>query len=245
MSNIVKADAGSLELGEWQALRESAKAVVTSGFLPKAINTPEKAITLMLAGRELGLGPMQAIRSLHIIDGKPVMSADLMAGLVHKKLPGALLRVVESTNERCEVDAARQGQEPTRYVFSIDDAKAAQLLNKDNWKKYPRAMLRARCLSEAVRATFPDVMLGVYDPDELGAVTTADGEIIEVNPGNGHAEDDAADLLEALGGCETADVLAELKQDARDRWRSMLDGTRYEVRKAVEAAEERLGEVVA
>jgi hypothetical protein len=177
---IVKAGDAALEPGEWQALRESAKAVVNSGFLPKSINTPEKAVTLMLAGRELGLGPMQAIRSIHVIDGKPVMSADLMAGLVHKRIPGALLRIVETTGERCVVDAGRPGQEPTRFTFSLDDAKAAGLLGKDNWKKYPRPMLRARCLSEAARAVFPDVLLGVYDPDELGAVTAQDGTIIQL-----------------------------------------------------------------
>lgn len=180
MSNIVVAGTAELAPGEWQALRESAKAIVSSGFLPKAINTPEKAITIMMAGRELGLGPMQSIRSIYVIDGKPVMSADLMAALVHRKIPGATLRVDITTNDECSVDAGRPGQEATRFTFSMKDAQAAGLMSKDNWKKYPRAMLRARCLSEAVRAVFPDACLGVYDPDELGAVTGPQGDIIEM-----------------------------------------------------------------
>ena len=219
---IVKAGDAALEPGEWQALRESAKAVVNSGFLPKSINTPEKAVTLMLAGRELGLGPMQAIRSIHVIDGKPVMSSDLMAGLVHKRVPGALLRIVETSNERCVVDAGRPGQEPTRFTFSLDDARSAGLLGKDNWKKYARAMLRARCLSEAARAVFPDVLLGVYDPDELGAVTAQDGTIVEMpapppptispyheaDPERVYPTDDECQaVLEAIGEAETMDAM--------------------------------------
>lgn len=175
MTDIVKAETGALSPGDWNALREQAKAIVTSGFLPKAINTPEKAITIMLAGRELGIGPMQAIRSIHVIDGKPVLSADLMAGLVHQRVRGALLRVVESTNEICTIDAARPGQEPTRFEFSIEDAKAAGLTGKDNWKKYPRAMLRARCIAEAARAVFPDAVAGAYVEDELQPIVDPNG----------------------------------------------------------------------
>jgi hypothetical protein len=242
---IVKAgDAAALAPGEWQALRESAKAVVQSGFLPKAINTPEKAITLMLAGRELGLGPMQAIRSLHIIDGKPVMSADLMAGLVHRKLPGALLRVSETTNTRCTVEAGRPGQEATRITFSLDDAKAAGLLGKDNWRKYPRAMLRARCLAEAVRAVFPDVLLGVYDPDELGAVTSPEGEIVVMPvaaeppsaPRNEPPPASIDDILTAIAEA-TPDSIASVKDDIRQEWKRLTKAQRITVTQAIEDRE--------
>lgn len=176
---IQRVEGASLEAEQWRAMREQAKALVSSGFLPKAVNTPEKAIAVALAGRELGLPMMQALRSIHIIDGKPVMAADMMAALVHRRIPGARLRVVESTNEVCTVEAARPGEEATRYSFTLEDAKLAGLLTKDNWRKYPRAMLRARAIAEAARATFPDAMMGVYDPDELGAVTSPDGEIVD------------------------------------------------------------------
>jgi hypothetical protein len=256
---IVKAGDAALEPGEWQALRESAKAVVNSGFLPKAINTPEKAVTLMLAGRELGLGPMQSIRSLFVLDGKPVMSADLMAGLVHKRVPGALLRIVETTTESCVIDAARPGQEPTRFTFSSEDAKNAGLLGKDNWRKYPRAMLRARCLAEAVRAVFPDVLLGVYDPDELGAVTSESGEIVaypeavapQVTP-HGEPDPEATyrpqdDVAIALDEIAKADTLAALKTALHTHaWRTPDDieqwhpADRRDISKAYKARERQL-----
>lgn len=165
------------ELTEWDRMRQQAKTLVDSGFLPKAINTPEKALAVMQTGKELGLAPMQALRSIHIIDGKPTMSADLIAGLVMSRHPGAVLRVVESTNEKCIIQAGRSGQQLGTFEFSMADANRAQLTAKDNWKKYPRAMLRARCITETARAVFPDAVMGLYDPDELGAVTGPNGEV--------------------------------------------------------------------
>lgn len=249
-TEIVKSESGALEPGAWHAMREQAKAIVASGFLPKAINTPEKALTLMLAGRELGLGPMQSIRSLYVVDGKPVMSADLMAALVHRKLPGAILRVAESGDTECTVEAARPGSQVTLFAFSLDDAKRADLLGKDNWKKYPRAMLRARCLAEAVRATFPDCLMGVYDPDELGAVTNEVGEIVTVEAlprisPHGNAEpgqvfertEDECDA--AVSAIQDADSLAELSEALRSKaWENPtgLEKWHPDHRKAINAA---------
>lgn len=209
-TEIVKSESGALEPGAWHALREQAKAIVASGFLPKSVSTPEKAIAIMLAGRELGIGPMQAIRSLNVIDGRVIMSADLMAALVHRQVKGALLRVAESGDDECVVEAARPGQESTRYAFTIEDAQRAGLTGKDNWKKYPRAMLRARCLAEAVRATFPDCLMGVYDPDELGNGAEHTPEVLPQISPHGHAE--PGETFERTP--EEADALVHMIQES-------------------------------
>ncbi len=178
-TEIVKHESNTgLAPGEWQALQQQAKSLVLSKFLPKAIDTPEKAIAVMMTGRELGIGPMQALRCVHIIDGKPTLAAELIAALVLRRVPGAVFEVTSSTNERCTVLAGRPGRPEYEFAFSMDDAKAAGLTAKDNWKKYPRAMLRSRAITEAARAVFPDAVLGTYDPDELGAVTNEAGEIV-------------------------------------------------------------------
>lgn len=179
-SNVTSLDrAHAGPMGEWRAMREQASALVQSGFLPKAVNTPEKAIAIMQTGKELGIGPMQALRCIHILDGKPVMAAELIAGLVLGRIPNATLRVSKTTNEECVVLAARPGQEATGFRWTMQDAQRAGLGGKDNWRKYPRAMLRNRALAEAARGIFPDATMGLYDPDELGAVTNERGEIAE------------------------------------------------------------------
>lgn len=235
MNDIVKAqpDQG-LAPGQWQAMREQAKALVASGFLPKQVNTPEKAIAIMMAGRELGIGPMHALRAINIIDGKPCFSAELVAALVYKRVPGAVLRIVSSTDKACSIEAGRPGQELTLFEFTLADAERAGLLSKDNWKKYPRAMLRSRCITEAARATFPDATCGAYDPDELGAVTDEDGNIIttsevpkvspfgEAEEGKEYRTENERDVaIEAFGA---ADTLEDLKIALHSHaWRSPSD----------------------
>lgn len=205
---------------EWKALREQAAELVRSGFLPRAVNTAEKAIAIIQTGRELGIGPMQALRAIHIIEGKPTMSAELIAGLVLARIPGALLHVAKTTNEECVVRAARPGQPPTEYRFTIADARAAGIAGKDNWKKYPRAMLRARALSEAARGTFPDASMGLYDPDELGAVTNEQGSVVQLPEAAASAqketESPANNVLRAIDEAASLDEL-------RGLWSSVLE----------------------
>lgn len=168
------------EMSSWQAMLGQAQVLVRSGFLPKSIKTAEQALAVMQTGKELGIGPMQALRSINVIEGKPTMSAELIAGLVLARIPGAVLRVAETTDKLCVVQAARPGQPVTVFRFSWEDATRAGINSKHNWKTYPAAMLRARCLTAAARAIFPDATMGLYDPDELGAITTEDGKVISI-----------------------------------------------------------------
>ncbi len=166
---------------EWRLMWDMGKTLVNSKFLPRTIDTTEKAVAVMLKGRELGWPPMRAFQYIHIIEGKPTLAAEGMLALIYDLVPGAIIRIVETTNERCVIDAARPGQPPTRFIFSIEDAQRAQVMGKDNWRKYPRAMLRARCISEMARAVFPDALMGCsYVPEELGALVDEQGDVIEV-----------------------------------------------------------------
>lgn len=170
----------------WQTMKEQATMLVKSGFLPKAVDTAEKAMAIAMKGRELGLPMMQSITSINVIDGKPTISAELMAALVHQRIPGAVLRCVETTNERATYEAGRPGDKILRMSFTWQDAVQAGVTNKNNWKNYPAAMLRARCCSAICRVVFPDAIMGCYTPDELGAITTEDsGEIVDITPSAG------------------------------------------------------------
>jgi hypothetical protein len=145
-----------------------AKTLVASRLLPKAVTTPEAAFAIIMTGREMGLTAMQSLRSIHVVEGRPTMSADLMAALVKRSPECEWFRLVSSTAEVAVYEAKRRGEpEPTRMSFSFDEAKAAGLTSKDNYRKFPAAMLRARCIAALARAVFPDVMLGVYELDEL------------------------------------------------------------------------------
>ena len=156
-----------------------ADTLSKSGLIPRPLQQkPADVLVVLLTGQELGLGPMQALRSLHVIEGKAVASADLVAALCLRR-PDVCehLTVVESTPQQAVVSAKRKGSAAITIKITIEDAHRAGLVGKDNWKKWPAAMLRARAISHAARAAFPDLALGIYtegEEDEIasGALAT-------------------------------------------------------------------------
>ncbi len=166
---------------EWGMIKEQASLLVKSGMLPTGIKTPEAAIAIALKGRELGIPMMQAFAHIHIINGKPTISAELMLALIHRNCPGAVIDYLENTDQRCTIEARRPGGKTATFGFSMEDARKADLANKGPWKSYPGAMLRARTIAIVARALFPDAIMGCsYTPEELGAEVNEDGEVIDI-----------------------------------------------------------------
>ena len=171
----------------YDVVERAAKAMVAGGYFPdtKAIS---QGIVKILAGQEIGFGPFASMNGVYIIQGKPSFGANMMAAAV--KASGRYnYRVVEMSDEVCEIAFIENGQECGRSKFTIADAKKAGTKNLD---KFPRNMLFARAMSNGVRWYCPDVMNGsaIYTPEELGVETDEDGkplepiisEVIDVEP---------------------------------------------------------------
>jgi hypothetical protein len=161
----------SKDRDDWMLIKEQAKVAMVSGLMPKSITRPEQAAIIALKGRELGIPIMQALASISVINGKPALSAELMLALIYKRVPGA--RVVfktpkEKQHLECEIEAFRGASPGQVFTFSMQDAERAGLLGNPSWKKYPQAMLRARCISAMARAVFPDAIMACHTPEELG-----------------------------------------------------------------------------
>lgn len=158
--------------------------LVKTKFLPQSIDTPEKAVAIMMKGRELGIPPMYALSNIVIVNGKPTCSAELMLALIRRDHGPGAIRVKESTNESCTVEWRTPGWEGTQeYSFTIQDAKQAGLLGKGGpWVQYTAAMLRARCISAVCRMAFPETIAGMYVAGETGGdvTVTEDGDVIAV-----------------------------------------------------------------
>lgn len=141
--------------------------VVKTNFVPAAYrNKPLEALACVLAGRELGIGTMEALREIAMVNGRPALSAKLMAGLVRRRghsISGEL------GPDRAVVTGRRFDTGDTMSVtWTIEMAKRAGLDQKDNWKAYPEAMLWARAVAQLCRALFPDVITAVsHEPDEM------------------------------------------------------------------------------
>lgn len=162
------------EIELYESSWKLAQRVNTTPFVPKAMQgKPEHVLACVLYGRELGLGPMQALNSIHVIEGRAAASPELMRALVASA--GHRIDITENTNEACSMKGIRvdTGAEAT-VRWTVEDAKLAGLTGKDNWRKYPRAMLAARCTSELCRLLFPDVIAGLsYTPEEIQSISNS------------------------------------------------------------------------
>ncbi len=158
----------NLEPKDTDAAIRLSERLATSGLVPKSMRgRPDDVLLTMMTGAALGVPAVRALSTVHVVEGKPVLSADLMLGLAMRHPACEYVQLVESSAKRCVYEAKRAGQpHPTKLEWTIEQARGAGLLGKDNWKKYPDAMLRARCAAAIVRAVFPDVLAGVYEHDE-------------------------------------------------------------------------------
>ena len=149
----------------YQDIQNMALAVVKGRLFPE-IDTPEKAVTLMLLCQAEGLHPMTALRRYHLIKGRPAMKADAMLAEFYRR--GGTVEWHSVSETICDATFTSKGvPNGLRIAWTLEDAKRAGLAAKDNWKMYPRAMLRARTTSEGIRATDPAVNGGVYTEEEV------------------------------------------------------------------------------
>lgn len=166
MSDVTVITPGSLS-----EAKDLASTLAQARTLPQALQkAPADVLAIILAGAELGLAPMQSLRGIVLIDGRPTLSADAMGALVKSRRDVCAYLVLEySDATRATYRTQRVGDpQPTTMTFTIEDAQRAGLRGSA-WQRYPAAMLRARALSAICRAVYPDLLLGVYDPEELEA----------------------------------------------------------------------------
>ena len=161
-------NSSALAINNHGDLERIAKMAAASGMC--TVRKWEEAAYLLATGYELGLSPMQSLRGIYVVNGKPVLSADLLVAVVRRSGLCESWHVVESTDERCTITTRRKGEpEAATRTWTMADARRAQITGKPIWSQYPRTMLRHRCASDLARDVYPDVILSLYDPEELGA----------------------------------------------------------------------------
>lgn len=168
---------------DWVALLEPvarlAHGIASTDFVPSGVRgRPGAVAAAILYGHELGLGPMVSLAGIDIVDGRPQPSAEMMRSLILRR--GHRLLVTEASGTRATVVGRRVDTgDSLTITWTKDMAEQAGLAGKDNWRKYPRAMLVARASADVARMLFPDVIGGLTLPDDgdgvpLDATDSAD-----------------------------------------------------------------------
>jgi len=158
-------------------VKEMAQTIAKSGLFPD-INTTEKAFTLMMLCQAEGLHPMEALRRYNIISGRPAMKADAMLAEFNRR--GGKVEWLQHTDQIVKAKFTHPNGSSIIIEWTIERAakimqKGNSLTKKDNWRNYPRQMLRARTISEGVRAVMPEVCVGIYTPEEVS-------DLVETQP---------------------------------------------------------------
>ena len=149
-------------LGEMDRM---AAAIADSGLF--GITNKTQALALMIVAQAENRHPGSVAAEYHIIQNRPALKADAM--LARFQQAGGCVEWVTYTDTKVAGKFSHSVNSPTPVLieWTLEQATKAGLTGKDNWKKYPRAMLRARVVSEGVRTVYPAVCVGVYTPEEV------------------------------------------------------------------------------
>lgn len=157
--------------------QQVAKIFAESGMFSDAKGAAQCFVKIM-AGAELGLPPFTAMNAFHVIQGKPVMTANTIAARL-KSSGKYNYRIVEKSSAKCIIDFYEGKDKVHQEVWDAQRAGRAGVKNMD---KYPEAMLFARAITAGARAVAPDVVGQFYAPEELGVEVDADGVIVNAPP---------------------------------------------------------------
>ena len=143
-----------------------AQAIAESKLF--GIQTPAQALALGLLCQAEGRHPAEAARDYHIINGKPSLKSEAM--LARFQQAGGRVEWHEYTHEAVSGTFTHPQGGSLKVSWTMQDATRAGLTGNPTWKKFPRQMLKARCISEAVRGIFPGVLSGLYAPEEVSDI---------------------------------------------------------------------------
>jgi len=150
------------------ALDKLGETFAASGFFGAV--TKSTATAALINCFIEGLSPVEYKAKYHIMnDGSTSIKSDY-AQRNFRRL-GGRWHFNEWTAEVCDVTFTYEGEE-TRGRVTLDEFKANGVAIgknglKDNWRKFPREMLKARCLATYIRAICPEALEGQYTQEEV------------------------------------------------------------------------------
>lgn len=175
---VAQAPAGLLAISTIEQAVGLAERICRTNFVPAAYRgKPEETLACILYGSELGIGPMQSLNSIDIVQGSVFLRAQLVQALARSV--GGSIDVETAEQDRAVVLAKRPGwKDAKRVEFTWADAQKQGLTGKDPWKKDPAGMLVNRATTRAGRWYFADVLKGMYvEGDDHDAPQTSDDTV--------------------------------------------------------------------
>lgn len=229
------------------------------------VKTKDQALSLLMIAQAEGIHPALAVMEYDIIEGKPARKAERL--LARFQMSGGKVEWLDYSDAKVSGKFSHpQGSDVTiewtieaarkitfyRKGQNGDSGKWVPLTEKYNWKSWPRAMLRSRCISEGVRACFPGAALVTLTSEEAQDVQVLSVDVIEdhdqrpeeeregeARTSHAAKKDGDGDWADAaLSACATEAELDELLKSAR--WRKLPKGWKTAFADKIEILRERV-----
>lgn len=166
---------GMNQLVRFAELMAASKATVPAHLAGK----PSDCLAVTMQAAQWGMNPFAVAQKTHVVNGTlgyeaqlvnaVVSSSNLLATRLNYRWDGDWSRVSgktdKSPNLTVTVWATLKGEsEPRELTISMAQAGVR---NSPLWEQDPRQQLAYLCVKRWARLNAPDVLLGVYTPDEL------------------------------------------------------------------------------
>lgn len=157
----------------YSELERWAAKIAGTDFVPKEYRgKPDSVLICAQYALEIGLGIVEGLRSIAVINGKPSLYGDGLLALCQSSPVCEYIKESPILDDQGHVtgyicEAKRKGQDAKQSRFTIEDARRAKLSTKlGPWQEYPQRMLQMRARGFALRDVFSDVLKGLIAREE-------------------------------------------------------------------------------
>ena len=176
-SEIVDASQQGTSIGIYNKINDPIEAIKVMGSMIAesgmfGCQKHEQGMVLAMQCLAEGKAPLELAKTYHIVEGKLSMRADAMLGRF--LTTGGKVKWLERSNTKVSANFSHGDNENVLIEASLEDMKKNGVAMdktgkylKANWQKFPRQMLTARVISEGVRLLAPQLIAGVYTPEEV------------------------------------------------------------------------------
>lgn len=152
-----------------------AKALAIDMFASRMFSqfgSAPAVLAIILSGREFGISAMASLRGFHSIDGKPTLAADLIRALILRSGKVEYFRCTERSAEKATFVIKRKGDPEVSLTHTLAESRQAWTKGEKAWEnsghaRVPSDMNVARASAKLARLVCPDVIHGLYAPEEF------------------------------------------------------------------------------
>lgn len=221
------------QLASFQQSVDQAQFFAQSDIIPVSYrNKPANVLVAAEFGKSMGLSTSESLYRINVIQGKPTMSAELIASQVRRAghkywfdKDAQHLRVTAYIRRCDDSDVVYSETMDAEWAHRMGLDKPDRNGNPSNYTKQPMTMLKWRALTAVAREACPEALYGMYAQEEL-----RDEERAEQSRDRWNTSPVADDTVVTVMACH-ADI-ERLTGDLKQEWMHVtgLSGKDYNQR---------------